>query len=51
MATRPATKAGSWYKRDPARLKQELQDYLARVPDTIDGQPLPVQGARVIIAP
>lgn len=51
MNTRPASKAGSWYERDPAVLAAELDDYLARVPETVDGSPLPIPGARMIIAP
>ncbi|KAF4970514.1 hypothetical protein FSARC_2482 [Fusarium sarcochroum] len=51
MATRPAEKAGHWYKSRPAVLKNELKNYLAAVPDSIDGVPVPVAGARVVIAP
>ncbi|KAF5629271.1 hypothetical protein F52700_7589 [Fusarium sp. NRRL 52700] len=48
---RPAEKAGSWYKKDPANLRLELQNYLAAVPESLDGVALPIPGARVIIAP
>ncbi|RBR25001.1 uncharacterized protein FIESC28_02271 [Fusarium coffeatum] len=51
MATRPAEKAGHWYKAKPTVLKNELQKYLAAVPDTVDGAPVPISGARVVIAP
>ncbi|CAG9989989.1 unnamed protein product [Clonostachys byssicola] len=51
MATRPATKAGSWYVRDPEELEEQLDEYLGAVPANIDGSALPVPGARIIIAP
>ncbi|KAL2675133.1 hypothetical protein Neosp_011313 [[Neocosmospora] mangrovei] len=51
MATRPAEKAGHWYKARPAQLKEELQNYLAAVPQSIDGVPVPVSSARIVIAP
>lgn len=51
MATRPATKAGSWYVRDPQELEEQLDEYLGDVPANIDGSALPVPGARIIIAP
>ncbi|KAF5492483.1 MEMO1 family protein [Colletotrichum siamense] len=49
--TRRPGKAGSWYAGDPTVLRSQLEEYLARVPDQIDGNGLPVPGARVIIAP
>lgn len=49
--TRPAEKAGSWYKDKPARLRDELQSYFTAVPESLDGVVLPIPGARVIIAP
>ncbi|CVK83138.1 hypothetical protein FPRO06_00580 [Fusarium proliferatum] len=49
--TRPAKKAGSWYEEDPETLRLELQSYLTAVPESLDGVPVPVTGARVIIAP
>ncbi|KAF5702132.1 hypothetical protein FGLOB1_9763 [Fusarium globosum] len=49
--TRPAEKAGSWYKDKPARLRDELQSYFTAVPESLDGAVLPIPGARVIIAP
>ncbi|KAF4441312.1 hypothetical protein FACUT_2814 [Fusarium acutatum] len=49
--TRPALKAGSWYKKDAEPLRRELQNYLAAVPESLDGVALPIPGARVIIAP
>jgi predicted class III extradiol MEMO1 family dioxygenase len=51
MATRPAEKAGFWYKSKPSVLKHELQNYLSDVPDSFDGVSLPVAGARLVIAP
>ncbi|PNY28063.1 Protein MEMO1 [Tolypocladium capitatum] len=51
MATRPAGKAGSWYPGKLADLEGQLNEYLALVPETINDSPLPVPGARVIIAP
>lgn len=51
MEVRPATKAGSWYTDDPDELREELQEYLDQVPDSIDGKTLPIQGARVVISP
>lgn len=49
--SRPASHAGSWYEANPTALSHELDNYLATVPDTIDGKRVPVSGARVIIAP
>lgn len=49
--TRRPGKAGSWYAGDPTVLRSQLEEYLARVPDQIDGNGLPIPGARVIIAP
>lgn len=51
MDVRPATKAGSWYTDDPDELREELEEYLDRVPDAVDGKSLPIPNARVIIAP
>ncbi|KAM4058088.1 memo-like protein [Hirsutella rhossiliensis] len=53
MATRPAGKAGSWYLKDPQRLHARLDEYLAAVPKPQDSSslPLPVPGARLVIAP
>ncbi|KFZ10439.1 hypothetical protein V501_05197 [Pseudogymnoascus sp. VKM F-4519 (FW-2642)] len=51
MSTRAASHAGSWYSSAPATLSSELDGWLAQVPDSIDGNKLPVPGARVIIAP
>lgn len=48
---RPAGKAGSWYEEDPETLRLELQSYLTAVPESLDGVPLPIPEARVIIAP
>ncbi|OHW96812.1 DUF52 domain-containing protein [Colletotrichum incanum] len=49
--TRPLSKAGSWYEDDTEALDAQLNGFLADVPDQIDGDGLPVPGARVIIAP
>jgi predicted class III extradiol MEMO1 family dioxygenase len=49
--TRPATKAGTWYKREYHLLLDELKRYLAAVPESLNGVSLPIPGARVIIAP
>ncbi|KAI9369141.1 MEMO1 family [Aspergillus egyptiacus] len=52
MASREATHSGSWYSDDRRTLTRQLDQWLAQVPDTIDGLgSLPVPGARVIIAP
>ncbi|KAG5663718.1 hypothetical protein KAF25_006303 [Fusarium avenaceum] len=51
MATRPALKAGSWYENNATVLRQHLEGYLAKVPESIDGVPVPVSGARIVIAP
>lgn len=51
MATRPASKAGSWYLGDPRRLRARLDEYLALVRQQDPSLPVPVPGARVIIAP
>ncbi|KAK2063252.1 memo-like protein [Colletotrichum caudatum] len=49
--TRPPGKQGEWYLGDADKLSKQLDGFLANVPDQIDGQGLPVPGARVIIAP
>ncbi|CAG8951028.1 hypothetical protein HYFRA_00006425 [Hymenoscyphus fraxineus] len=51
MTTRTASHAGSWYKSGRSQLANELQQYLDAVPATIEDQPVPVPGARIIIAP
>ncbi|KAK5992866.1 Protein MEMO1 [Cladobotryum mycophilum] len=53
---RPAGKAGDpdgggWYNDDADGLNEELDDFLSKVPSTIDGYSLPIPGARIIIAP
>ncbi|OIW28180.1 UPF0103-domain-containing protein [Coniochaeta ligniaria NRRL 30616] len=48
---REASHAGSWYVGNPDRLSAQLDEYLDKVPNTIDGVDVPVPGARVIIAP
>ncbi|KAJ0300262.1 Protein memo1 [Colletotrichum fioriniae] len=49
--TRPQEKAGSWYLDEPTELREQLNDFLSDVPDQIEGNDLPVPGARIIIAP
>lgn len=51
VATRPAAKAGSWYKSNAKTLQAELLNNLAAVPESLDGASLPIPGARIIIAP
>ncbi|KAH6724740.1 MEMO1 family [Leptodontidium sp. MPI-SDFR-AT-0119] len=51
MTTRAASHAGSWYSSRGTTLSNELDQWLAQVPDSIDGTQLPVPGARIIIAP
>ncbi|KKK19283.1 hypothetical protein P175DRAFT_0429236 [Aspergillus ochraceoroseus IBT 24754] len=52
MSSRVASHSGSWYSDDRRTLTRELDQWLAQVPDTIEGLgSLPVPGARVIIAP
>ncbi|KAJ0137221.1 MEMO1 family protein C4H3.04c [Colletotrichum tanaceti] len=49
--TRRPGKQGEWYLGDAKELREQLDGFLADVPDRIDGNALPVPGARVIIAP
>ncbi|KAI1433885.1 MEMO1 family [Xylaria sp. CBS 124048] len=49
--TRAAGKADSWYEGEPDVLSSQLDDYLNDVPETINGEILPISGAKVIIAP
>ncbi|KAJ4419702.1 hypothetical protein N0V85_000873 [Neurospora sp. IMI 360204] len=49
--TRPASHAGSWYLGNAARLSSQLEEFMSRVPNKLDGKDLPIPGARVIIAP
>lgn len=49
--TREASHADSWYEGDPAVLSSQLDGFLGKVPAAVDGNTLPVPGARVIIAP
>ncbi|KAI9743661.1 MAG: hypothetical protein M1818_002977 [Claussenomyces sp. TS43310] len=51
MSTRAASHAGSWYTSRPSALSAELDGWLAQVPDIIEGKSVPIEGARVIIAP
>ncbi|KAF9481387.1 UPF0103-domain-containing protein [Pholiota conissans] len=49
MAFREATHAGSWYTGDEKALDRELNEFLAKVQDTVE--PYPVRGCKAIIAP
>ncbi|KAL4912790.1 MEMO1 family [Aspergillus aurantiobrunneus] len=52
MSSRAASHSGSWYSDDRRALTHQLDQWLAQVPDTIEGLgSLPVPGARIIIAP
>jgi predicted class III extradiol MEMO1 family dioxygenase len=52
MAYRAASHSGSWYSDDRGALTHQLDQWLAQVPDAIEGVgSLPVPGARIIIAP
>jgi hypothetical protein len=51
MSTRKASHAGSWYSSQASTLSRELDQWLAQVPGEIEGKPLPIPGARIIIAP
>lgn len=52
MSSREAFHAGSWYSDSTSTLTRQLDEWLARVPDSLDPVgSLPVSGARVIIAP
>ncbi|EEP77492.1 conserved hypothetical protein [Uncinocarpus reesii 1704] len=52
MACREAAHSGSWYSDDAATLTRQLDEWMGRVPNEIEGiGSLPVAGARVIIAP
>ncbi|OAA37696.1 UPF0103/Mediator of ErbB2-driven cell motility (Memo-related) [Metarhizium rileyi] len=51
MSIRSAAKAGSWYVDSPDDLGSELDGYLSDVPETVNGSPLPIPGARIVIAP
>lgn len=52
MQSREASHAGSWYSDSKRTLTRQLDDWLAQVPDEIEGiGSLPVPGARIIIAP
>ncbi|OJD16985.1 AmmeMemoRadiSam system protein B [Emergomyces pasteurianus Ep9510] len=52
MPSREATHAGSWYSDHEPTLSNQLETWLARVPNQLPGVgQLPVPGARIIIAP
>ncbi|KKZ63860.1 hypothetical protein EMCG_01813 [[Emmonsia] crescens] len=52
MPSREATHAGSWYSDHEPTLSSQLDKWLAQVPDELPGiGPLPIPGARIIIAP
>ncbi|KAM3430570.1 hypothetical protein NHJ13734_007685 [Beauveria thailandica] len=49
---RPPTKAfDGWYELAPFQLRWQFDEYLEDVPETVDGSPLPIPGARAVIAP
>ncbi|KAL4998842.1 MEMO1 family [Aspergillus recurvatus] len=52
MSSRAASHAGSWYSGNRQTLTLQLDQWLERVPDALEGLgSLPVPGARIIIAP
>lgn len=52
MSSRAASHSGSWYSGDRRTLTSQLDQWLAQVPDSIEGLgSLPVSGARIVIAP
>ncbi|KAK4153369.1 protein MEMO1 [Chaetomidium leptoderma] len=51
MGTREASHAGSWYEEDAEELSSQLDEFLDRVPASVDDNVFPIPGARVIIAP
>lgn len=52
MIKREASHAGSWYIDSGPALSQQLDGWLAQVPDTIESLgTIPKPGARIIIAP
>ncbi|KAI0160790.1 UPF0103-domain-containing protein [Xylariaceae sp. FL1272] len=48
---REASHADSWYEGNPRVLSKQLDDFLDDVDDSINDSPLPIPGAKVIIAP
>lgn len=52
MEPRDASHAGSWYSDSQRTLSRQLDQWLAQVPDQIEGLgSMPIPGARIIIAP
>ena len=52
MPSREATHAGSWYSGSRVSLTRQLDQWLAQVPDGIEGLgSFPISGARFVIAP
>ena len=49
--TREASHAYSWYDGDPTSLSDQLDSFLEEVPDSINGNSLPIARAKVVIAP
>ncbi|KAK8121911.1 UPF0103-domain-containing protein [Apiospora sp. TS-2023a] len=49
--TRKDSHAHSWYEGEPDQLSSTLDEFLAEVPNDIEGNKLPIKGARTIIAP
>ncbi|KAI1318220.1 UPF0103-domain-containing protein [Xylariaceae sp. FL0255] len=48
---REASHAYSWYDGDPEVLSKQLDSFLGSVPSSINDSSLPIQGAKVVIAP
>jgi predicted class III extradiol MEMO1 family dioxygenase len=48
---REAGKAGSWYTNNVEDLTEQIDDFFAKVPETLDDSSIPIPGARIIIAP
>ncbi|KAG0237778.1 MEMO1 family [Mortierella sp. GBAus27b] len=52
MSVRRATHSGSWYQSNGGQLDKQLTGWLAKAGEaTSDGDPLPIDGLRAIIAP
>jgi hypothetical protein len=52
MQSREPSHAGSWYSDNRSTLTRQLDQWLAQVPNEIEGiGSLPVPGSRVVIAP
>ncbi|KAF9343475.1 hypothetical protein BGX26_005672, partial [Mortierella sp. AD094] len=52
MSVRTATHAGSWYSSNGQELDRQLAGWLTKAGGaSSDGEPLPIDGLRAIIAP